>query len=183
VVKGADQLSAPFAFNFAAKAARMASVQMSAPRSVGKRVCVTSVDFCGACHRSWSDVMLAGTRGVINARFQPYRLEKSKCWRRGDARLTCSACHNPHEPLVQDTAAYDQKCLACHQMRIEKKSTVGERALVAKKGQGSRPAAGCPVSTKNCVTCHMPQVEIPSIHAPFTDHDIRIVRAGGSYPN
>jgi hypothetical protein len=144
---------------------------------------VASVDFCAACHRSWSDVMLAGTRGVINARFQPYRLEKSKCWRRGDARLTCIACHNPHEPLVQDAAAYDQKCLACHTTTAEKKTIVGEKVLLAQKGQGSLPGAACPVSTKNCVTCHMPQVEIPSIHAPFFDHDIRIVRGGGSYPN
>lgn len=144
---------------------------------------VASVDFCGACHRSWSDVMLAGTRGVINARFQPYRLEKSKCWRRGDARLTCIACHDPHEPLVQDAAGYDKKCLACHTTTVEKKMIVGAKALLAQKGQGGHLGSGCPVSTKNCVTCHMPQIEIPSIHAPFTDHDIRIVRGGGSYPN
>jgi hypothetical protein len=117
-------------------------VQMSAPRSVGKRVCVTSVDFCGACHRSWSDVMLAGTRGVINARSQPYRLEKSKCWRRGDARPTCIACHNPHEPLVQDAVAYDQKCLACHQMRIEKKEYSRRKGFGGKKSARKSPCRG-----------------------------------------
>jgi len=66
---------------------------------------------------------------------------------------------------------------------LKKKATVGEKALVAKKGQGNLPGAGCPVNMKNCVTCHMPQVEMPSIHAPFRDHDIRIVRGGVSYPN
>jgi Cytochrome c554 and c-prime len=132
---------------------------------------VASVDFCGACHRSWSDVMQAGILGVIDARFQPYRLENSRCWRRGDPRLTCVACHNPHEPLAQGAAIYDGKCLACH------KTTAEDKTVVA-----NRPGAACPVSTKNCVTCHMPQVEIPSIHAPFTDHDIRIVRTGEPFP-
>jgi Cytochrome c554 and c-prime len=119
---------------------------------------VASVDFCGACHRSWTDVMLSRPTGVVNARFQPYRLENSKCWRQGDARLTCIACHNPHEPLVQDVASYDQKCLACH------KTTAGEKKITGEKTQGDHPGAACPVSTKNCVTCHMPQVEFPSMH-------------------
>jgi hypothetical protein len=29
----------------------------------------------------------------------------------------------------------------------------------------------------------MPKVEIPSMHAPFTDHRIRIARANAPYPN
>ena len=131
---------------------------------------VDSVDFCGACHRTWADVILEGMTGVMNVRFQPYRLEDSKCWRRGDARLTCIACHNPHEPLVLDTAAYDQKCLACHKTIAEQKT------VAADKAQASHPGAPCPISTRNCASCHMPQVEVPSVHAPFADHRIRIVR-------
>ena len=67
---------------------------------------VASVDFCGACHRTWADVILGEQklRSVMNVRFQPYRLEDSKCWRnsQGDPRLACVACHNPHEQLNQD---------------------------------------------------------------------------------
>jgi hypothetical protein len=132
---------------------------------------VASVDFCGACHRTWADVLQAGTTGVANVRFQPYRLENSRCWRRGDPRLTCTACHNPHEQLAPDPAFYDEKCLSCH--------VAGANAKPARE----RPGAACPVSTENCVTCHMPQIDLPSMHAPFTDHRIRIVKPGAPYPN
>ena len=37
----------------------------------------------------------------------------------GDPRITCIACHNPHQPLVHSTAAYDIKCLACHRALTE----------------------------------------------------------------
>jgi hypothetical protein len=131
---------------------------------------VASVDFCGACHRTWADVLQAGTTGVANVRFQPYRLENGKCWHQGDVRLTCIACHNPHQQLVQDAGAYDENCLSCHNTKK------GERLQ-------NHPGNACPVSTKNCVTCHMPKVEIPSMHAPFTDHRIRIARANAPYPN
>lgn len=130
-----------------------------------------SVDFCGACHRTWADVLQAGTVGVINARFQPYRLESSRCWRQGDARLTCTACHNPHQQLVRDAGSYDQNCLSCH------------LASPTAKPTRDHPGAACPVSIKNCVTCHMPQVELPTLHAPFTDHRIRIASPDAPYPN
>ncbi len=67
------------------------------------------VDFCGACHRTGVDVVVSeGAYGPLNVRFQPYRLEKSRCWgTQGDERLTCIACHNPHKPLVQNESSYD----------------------------------------------------------------------------
>ena len=34
-----------------------------------------------------------------------------------------------------------------------------------------------------CVTCHMPKYEPPGFHAKFTDHWIRVVGPGVSYPN
>jgi Cytochrome c554 and c-prime len=45
---------------------------------------VSSVDFCGACHRAWADVIQMGVTGVATVRFQPYRLEESRCWGRVD---------------------------------------------------------------------------------------------------
>lgn len=131
---------------------------------------VASVDFCGACHRTWGDVLEAGTTGVRNVRFQPYRLERSRCWRQGDARLKCTTCHNPHQPVVRDAAFYDAKCLACH---------VAAGAQVT----ADHPGKACPVATKACVTCHMPPAVIPTMHAPFTDHRIRIARAGEPFPD
>jgi formate-dependent nitrite reductase cytochrome c552 subunit len=39
------------------------------------------------------------------------------------------------------------------------------------------------VSTKGCVTCHMPKIEIPGMHARFTDHWIRTVKSGETIPH
>jgi Cytochrome c554 and c-prime len=142
---------------------------------------VASVDFCGACHRTWADVLQSQVTGVANVRFQPYRLESSKCWARSDARLACYTCHDPHQPLVTDTASYDSKCLSCHITKPgaeEKKRDATQSEKIA-----SHPGAACPVATSNCASCHMPKVEVPSMHAPFTDHRIRIVRDTAAYPN
>jgi hypothetical protein len=75
-----------------------------------------SVDFCGACHSTWADVVAAAAKpGPGKIRFQPFGLEQSRCWgTNGDARITCVACHDPHRPLVHEPSAYDSKCLACH---------------------------------------------------------------------
>lgn len=134
---------------------------------------VDSVDFCGACHRTWEDVVTQGFTGigVYNVRFAPYRLENSKCWGRGDARLTCVACHDPHKPLEHDPAAYDSRCLQCHINQSGAKKTA------------DHPGAACPVSRKDCTHCHMPKIETPVQHSTFTDHWIRIVVAGKPYPN
>lgn len=133
---------------------------------------VDSVDFCGACHRTWQDVVTGGMvrTGVFNVRFAPYRLENSRCWGKGDARLTCLACHDPHRPLVTEARAYDAACLHCHVLG-------GARKVTGHAG------AACPVATSNCVSCHMPQYEPPGLHYKFTDHWIRVVRPGQSYPN
>ena len=132
-----------------------------------------SVDFCGACHRTWSDVamQMPGNIGVASVRFQPYRLEQSRCWgKNGDARMTCIACHDPHKPLVRESRSYDSQCLACH----------------VTKGQPQQRAAmapACKASASNCVSCHMPKYEVPQSHTTFTDHYIRVVRAAVDFPS
>jgi len=129
-----------------------------------------SVDFCGACHRTTADALLSGlAKGVGSVRMQPYRLEKSKCWGGGDARLTCIACHDPHVQVVSDPGSYDSRCLACH---------VSKGA----KTDAAHRAAACKVSTKDCVTCHMPKMEVPGTYTTFTDHWIRIAREGAANP-
>jgi hypothetical protein len=120
-------------------------------------------DFCGSCHRTWSDISVNGPRGVGNVRFQPYRLTNSKCYDASDRRIGCVACHNPHQPTARDAAFYDAKCEACH--------------------DASAHAKTCPVAKRNCASCHMPKVELPGSHHEFTDHRIRIARAGSPYPD
>lgn len=130
-----------------------------------------AVDFCGACHGSWWDVKLAGVKGVSTTRSAPYRLVTSKCWgQKGDPRLTCTACHDPHKQLQTEASAYDQKCLSCHV------NSTGAKISV------SRPGAPCPKAVKNCTTCHMPKINVPEMHADFTDHRIRIARPGDAFP-
>jgi hypothetical protein len=120
--------------------------------------------FCGQCHRTWAEIAGQGLLGVGNVRFQPYRLTNSKCFDVDDKRISCVGCHNPHQELDRKDADYDVKCQACH--------------------AGGKPAAkACKVSQANCVSCHMPKVEMPGSHYRFTDHQIRIARANDRYPN
>jgi hypothetical protein len=130
----------------------------------------SSLDFCGACHRTWWDVAQMDNPGIKVVRFPAYRLEQSRCWGNGDARITCIACHNPHQPLVRDISAYDQKCLSCH----VKSASV--------KLSADHPGAACPVKSSNCASCHMPKYEVPQTHSRFTDHRIRVVRHPGEIP-
>jgi hypothetical protein len=124
--------------------------------------------FCAACHRGAEEFSLLHSMEINNVRFQPYRIFNSKCYS-DDRNISCIACHNPHEPLREDPAYYDKRCLECHSLRDK----------TAKAGDGK----SCPVADKNCTSCHMPKVEIPAAHFKFTDHYIRVVRPGEKYPN
>jgi hypothetical protein len=37
-------------------------------------------DFCGSCHRSWQQVEMMRLQGIVDVRFQPYRLANSRCF-------------------------------------------------------------------------------------------------------
>jgi hypothetical protein len=130
---------------------------------------VDQVDFCGACHTTSIDVQLSATMGLPSVRFPAYRLQNSACWR-NDARIQCTACHDVHKPMLRGTASYDARCLACHEASP---NAPPDRA---------HPGKGCPVGTKDCAGCHMPKYEFPDVHHKFTDHDIRVVRAGDPIP-
>lgn len=120
-------------------------------------------EFCGQCHRTWAEIAMQPNLGIANIRFQPYRLTGSKCYDPDDQRISCLACHNPHHDQTAQAMNIDPKCLACH--------------------AGGKPGAkACPVSTKNCASCHMPRIELPGAHYKFTDHRIRIVKPGEPYP-
>jgi hypothetical protein len=141
-----------------------------------------SVEFCGACHGSWWDVKLAKVKGVSTARSAPYRLVTSKCWGMGDdSRLTCTACHNPHEPLETRPAAYDSACLKCHALRSGSRSLPGSTSRHA--AELVHLNAACPVASENCTTCHMQKVFVPEMNDTFTDHRIRIARTGEPFPD
>jgi hypothetical protein len=121
--------------------------------------------FCGSCHRTWEDIAIGPKLGVASVRFQPYRITNSKCYDSADARISCVACHDPHQTLNVDDASYDPKCLACH------------------SAGGNAAARLCKVSKNNCASCHMPRIEMPGSHHGFTDHQIRIVRSNEPFPD
>jgi hypothetical protein len=124
--------------------------------------------FCASCHQAIDDFSLPKTAEINNVRFQPYRIFQSKCYS-DDRRISCTACHDPHQPVKHDDAHYDAKCLACH----------------APKGQTAAQglAVGCRVGTKNCASCHMPKIAVAEAHFKFTDHYIRIVKSAQKLPN
>jgi hypothetical protein len=120
-------------------------------------------ELCGRCHRTWAQIALTGMRGPNTVRFQPYRLTNSKCYDVEDRRIRCTACHDPHGPLEANLASYDATCKSCHATALQTKV--------------------CRVAKANCVACHMPKIDLPGAHAQFTDHQIRIAKAGEPYPN
>lgn len=138
-----------------------------------------AANFCGQCHRTWDTVVRNGWKGVVDVRFQPYRLENSKCFTGNDRRISCLTCHDPHQPVNHNDAVYDSKCLACH--GAAKASKVAPAAVATAAAPPT--AKACPVAKANCVSCHMQKVELPGGHAVFTDHMIRIVKAGEPYPD
>ncbi len=140
-----------------------------------------SQEFCGSCHRSADTVgMMPDLGGIGNVRFQPYRLSMSRGHNSGDQHFACTACHDPHVELNHDPASYDARCTNCHAPGKTTSMTVSSHAAAPST---SLPAAkSCPVRNDACVTCHMPKVELPGAHFKFTDHRIRIARAGERYP-
>ncbi|HEU5457889.1 MAG TPA: multiheme c-type cytochrome [Terracidiphilus sp.] len=139
------------------------------PRALKKLDSESLANFCGQCHRTWDVVVRNHWHGPAFVRFQPYRLELSKCFIGNDSRIGCLACHNPHQEVRHDEAFYDSKCMACHGPAPAHASQVMYKA--------------CPVSTTKCISCHMPKVSLPGGQQEFTDHYIRIVRAGEPYPD
>ena len=120
-------------------------------------------DFCGQCHRTWAEIVMQPNPGIANIRFQPYRLTGSKCYDVADTRISCLACHDPHREVNANLPDYDAKCLACH-------------------GGGKPGAKNCRVAKQDCVTCHMPKLELPGAHFKFTDHRIRIAKPYEPFP-
>jgi hypothetical protein len=142
------------------------SYELEVPKELSKLHGISAEQastFCGQCHRTWAEIAMQRNPSIANIRFQPYRLTGSKCYDPDDVRISCLACHDPHHEVSAKSVDYDAKCLACH-------------------GGGKRGAKACKVSKENCVTCHMPKLELPGANHKFCDHRIRIVRRNETYP-
>ena len=159
-------------------AVKTGDVRGAAMRRLGELSTEDLSDFCGQCHRTWSNIAMNGPRDVNNVRFQPYRLTNSRCYDSADPRIRCVSCHDPHREVQHEAAAYDSRCLACH----PGVATGKPAGRAAAGGDRVRGAKTCPRASSGCVTCHMPRYEIPGSHNLFTDHQIRVVKPGEPYP-
>ncbi len=88
-----------------------------------------------------------------------YQLRKSACFTQSRGALTCTTCHNPHEP--SDTPAAQQRyvtaCQSCHQATLPK--------LIAARRH---------TTEQNCASCHLPKRRpADAIHTAVTDHFIQ----------
>lgn len=148
------------------QAFKTGSTQQVAMKKLGNMTAEQTSEFCGQCHRTWEQIAAQGPSGIGNVRFQPYRLTNSKCFDAEDPRISCVACHDPHQTLVfGNSAGYDAKCKACHT------GLAGAKAKTCRTGQ------------RDCAGCHMPRLLLPGSHHEFRDHQIRVVRANEPYPN
>jgi len=111
---------------------------------------LAQVQLCGECHRLKPPS--GDENDIANVRFQPLRLMKSACFRKGGAK--CTTCHSAHTNAVRAAAdSYNHQCLACH---------LSQARHIAGQKSG------------NCIRCHMPAVS-PAPAFTFTDHFIRVV--------
>jgi hypothetical protein len=112
--------------------------------------------FCGQCHRTDSETgeELTDLGDPRNARDQTLRLAASACFLRGNNRLNCLTCHDPHRQLDQNAAAYDVRCQTCH----------------------AHPVHRQPVAGQACASCHMPRVTDGALS--FANHRIAVYAAG-----
>jgi predicted CXXCH cytochrome family protein len=88
-----------------------------------------------------------------------YRLRKSACYLKSRETLSCTTCHNPHEPSNTPAARrrYTEACQSCHQTAVQ-------QLVIASRHPPSQ----------DCAACHMPKRQ-PSdaIHTLVTDHFIQ----------
>ncbi len=81
-------------------------------------------------------------------------LQRSKCYQ-GSATMSCSTCHNVHEPEMA-AATYSEKCMTCHQWQ----------------SCGVAKTQGAAIKTK-CIECHMPVEETKVIASETAGQTVR----------
>ncbi len=87
-----------------------------------------------------------------------YRFRKSACFVKSNGKLTCTTCHNPHQPAERETAI--RACRGCHLP-----------ALGTLNGHTREP---------DCIGCHMPKRRTEDVvHVTMTDHYIQRRKPAG----
>jgi predicted CXXCH cytochrome family protein len=89
-----------------------------------------------------------------------YRLRQSLCFIKGEGKLTCTTCHNPHKSVspAMRVSDYRARCFQCHSSKDAE-----QHRLVTSD-----------FSRSDCVSCHMPKRRTEDVvHVVMTDHQIQ----------
>jgi hypothetical protein len=148
---GCESCHGPGRAHIAAVKAGASDLRMAALERQGGR---ELNELCGKCHQTQKDVEGSAMLARMTYRFQPYGLMLSRCFRESGQRLSCLTCHDAHNDVSTDPAAYVRACLSCH-------ASSPKDAPLARRGDGRGKV--CPVNaTSDCIRCHMPRREVLS---------------------
>jgi hypothetical protein len=140
---------------FHVEAARRGDTDLRMPFGEGRETTARQLQLCGHCHRL-PEMAPPGSVRPDNpdlARFQPVGLIASKCFKKSEGGISCTACHDPHSRASTDVPSYEATCLGCHK---------------------TAPQKPCPISAdKGCISCHMPRRDAGQ-GILFADHWIRV---------
>jgi tetratricopeptide (TPR) repeat protein len=162
---GCEHCHGPGANHLAAVSAGLPDLAIVDPASAST---IAVTDSCNSCHILDSESASPPSSRTDPAwiRSQGKTLSWSRCFTETGGAVGCVSCHDPHQPTSTSASHYESACLSCH---------APSRDLAPGLPAGS-PLASCPVEpTRGCVSCHMPEVDVPAMHASLTDHFIRIV--------
>lgn len=121
---------------------------------LGKLTIAQQIAQCETCHRPL-DLPPPGSLPRDLARLQGVALRMSRCFTQSGDGFACSTCHDPHKPLMRETATYEQVCKGCHTGAPDKK------ACKLKRDSG-------------CVSCHMGEERLSVFgNAMYHNHWIR----------
>ena len=126
----------------------------------------------------YADIFIGARPGAGRAQFgfasHAERLQLSECFRQS-VSLTCTTCHDPHQPLgPRPMAVYNAQCQRCHA-----EMPAGSQSATAAHPVAAHPVCSAPLAARqvvgnDCVQCHMAKsgtTDIP--HVSSRDHLIR----------
>jgi hypothetical protein len=132
---------------------------------------------CATCHRPNELKLAPGDH--LAPRFASSSLAWSRCYTESGGALSCVTCHNPHHNAETSPSYYEARCVVCHsQTQLAPSPSESRREIAGLPVLPETvPRIPCPVSpARDCLGCHMPEIDGIVPHARFTDHYIRIRR-------